>query len=621
MRALSGARPTCVSWLMLPTCFSGDLAGETIVWYFRGRWLCRQPPTFFWFLRKMSTRHRKLIFSVVAFAAISVAVIWQWCRTADPQTEFAAARREQFTDPERAYGRCLQLLKSTPDSRSVLMLAGELADRTNLPAAALTHYQHLAAASPQDVEIRNRVAQLALQLGRLSEAYSAILEMDRIRPGNSAIQRQHADLLLSLGNRLESLKPLFMLVRNRNYLLDELIMLGSAEELLEDRKLLDLALTHDSEKAAALTALGRLEAYSNKFTEAVKLLRQAVDTGNAVPQDAVPALGRALLAANDFEQLNLWRQHDAPGALQHPDTQFVLGEMSARNGHLSDAVSHLNSAIQFNPNHRAACQLMGSVVAESGDIEGARRFLDRAALLDETERVLRRLLFKHRDAALMRRTAELMELLGRPTEAWAWWIALKTYHPDDSAGAAENATRLSDRASAASDQVERPIVDQLFYRGSISESPRHSTHPELANSPASTVSQIRFEDIAPQLGLDTPYFGGFSGEPRGLWLYQVDGGGVSVTDADGDGHPDLYFVHGNVWPPDLTDSRCRNRMYRSRERLYDDVSSVSGADSPGLGQSAAVGDCDADGFEDLYIAGIGARSIRRSCASRAPRAK
>ncbi len=556
---------------------------------------------------------KRLVFWIAVVVVVVLgATTWHRFLVVDPQAELSFAKKEQFRNPDRAYERCIEILKSAPDEPAVLMLAADLAERLDQLPAALDHYLHVIALSPQDTETIQRVAKISLKLGRLNEARRAMLSLTLIAPPNTAFQRQYADLLLVLGRRFESLAPLFTLVRSRNFLLDELVMLGSTEELLEDRKVLELALNQETDKAAAMTALGRLEAYSNRNPEAVSLLTKAVEIGIEVPEDAIPALGRALLAEDDVEQLRLWAERDAPKAMEHPDTQFVLAQLSVKAGNLQDAVDHLNKAIQLQPNHRAACQLMGSIFAESGDTEFARLLLARAVMLDETERLLRRLLFKHRDAALMRRAAELMEQLGRPTEAWAWWIALQTYHPQDSSGAAENAARLSERAAAAEYQVERDVVDRLDCRGRILDSKRSPGRPETSPDLQMTTSRIRFEDLAPQLGLTTPYFGGFGSEPRGLWLYQVNGGGVAVTDIDSDGQPDLYFVHGSALPPD-GDIRSKNRMYRNREMIrFDDISSISGADFSGPGQGASVGDYDADGFEDLYIANIGANQLLRN---------
>ncbi len=556
---------------------------------------------------------KRLVFWIAVVVVVVVAATaWHRFCVVDPQRQLSFAKKEQFSNPERAYERCIEILKSAPDEPAVLMLAADLAERIDRLPAALDHYLHVIAISPQDTETIQRVAKISLKLGRLNEAGRAMLNLTLIDPGNQAFQRQYADHLLVLGRRFESLEPLFTLVRSRNFLLDELVMLGSTEELLEDRKILELALNQEKDKAAAMTALGRLAAYSNRNPEAVSLLTRAIECGIDVPADTIPALGRALLAVNDVEQLRLWAERNAPKAMEHPDTQFVLGQLSVWAGNLEDAVNHLNTAIQLQPNHRAACQLMGSIYAESGDMKFARLLLDRAVALDETERLLRRLLFKHRDAALMRRAAELMEQLGRPTEAWAWWIALQTYHPQDSSGAVENAARLRSRAAAAEYQVERDVVDRLNSRGRILDSKRSPGKRETSRAMHVATSRIRFEDFAPQLGLTTPYFGGFGAEARGLWLYQVNGGGVAVNDIDADGQPDLYFVHGNSVPP-TDDLRNKNRMFRNRDRIrYDDISSVSGADVSGLGQGTSAGDCNADGFEDLYVANIGANQLLRN---------
>ena len=115
----------------------------------------------------------------------------------------------------------------------------------------------------------------------------------------------------------------------------------------------------------------------------------------------------------------------------------------------------------------------------------------------------------------------------------------------------------------------------------------------------------RFVDVARESGIDFTYF---NDAAAGNWLIvEVMGGGAAWLDVDLDGWLDLYLTEGcRLEKSAVGDGEHRDRLYRGRGTAgFRDVSAVAGIGDDHSGQGVAVGDYDADGFPDLYLANFG----------------
>ena len=115
----------------------------------------------------------------------------------------------------------------------------------------------------------------------------------------------------------------------------------------------------------------------------------------------------------------------------------------------------------------------------------------------------------------------------------------------------------------------------------------------------------RFVDVARESGIDFTYF---NDEAAGNWLIvEVMGGGAAWLDIDLDGWLDLYLTEGcRLEKSAVGDGEHRDRLYRGRGAAgFRDVSAVAAIGDDHYGQGVAVGDYDADGFPDLYLANFG----------------
>ena len=114
-----------------------------------------------------------------------------------------------------------------------------------------------------------------------------------------------------------------------------------------------------------------------------------------------------------------------------------------------------------------------------------------------------------------------------------------------------------------------------------------------------------FTDVARQLRIDFTFFN--DEVPGRYFLPEIMGGGAAWFDYDLDGSLDLYLVNGApLKEPDPNQTQYVNRLYRGNGRAFFDVAGPANVQrGGGFGQGCCVGDFDADGFPDLYLANYG----------------
>ncbi len=126
------------------------------------------------------------------------------------------------------------------------------------------------------------------------------------------------------------------------------------------------------------------------------------------------------------------------------------------------------------------------------------------------------------------------------------------------------------------------------------------------------VPQIEFVDTTAAAGIDFQHFAG----ERSQLLPEDMGPGVAWGDCDGDGWPDLYLPSfgGPLETP--VSGRAdwpRSQLYRNRgDGTFEDITSVSGVDVGEFGMGASWADYDGDGDLDLYVTHFGSNVMLRN---------
>ena len=116
-----------------------------------------------------------------------------------------------------------------------------------------------------------------------------------------------------------------------------------------------------------------------------------------------------------------------------------------------------------------------------------------------------------------------------------------------------------------------------------------------------------FRMISAESGLDFQRYE----DIRGNWrLLEVNGGGVAMFDFDRDNWLDLFFTNGCRLPVDRSDQQTPCGLFRNQTAMqFERVRQGAQLRQFGQTHGCAVGDFDADGFDDLYVAAFGRNTL------------
>lgn len=138
--------------------------------------------------------------------------------------------------------------------------------------------------------------------------------------------------------------------------------------------------------------------------------------------------------------------------------------------------------------------------------------------------------------------------------------------------------------------------------------------PAVLQSTASNTLKIdpsvRFRAIGSESGFDFQRFDDISPKRR---IIEVNGGGVGVVDIDRDGYEDVFMTNGCRRPFQDNDMATPGKLFRNQGQMkFREVSQESMLMQHGYKHGCAVGDWDADGFDDLYLTAFGNNEFWRN---------
>lgn len=120
---------------------------------------------------------------------------------------------------------------------------------------------------------------------------------------------------------------------------------------------------------------------------------------------------------------------------------------------------------------------------------------------------------------------------------------------------------------------------------------------------------IRYLDVTRKSGIRFRHYTGAFGKQ---YLPETMGAGCAFIDYNNDGRPDIFLVQSMDFPGHPV-AHPHQRLYRNNGNgTFTDVTSGSGLDVEMYGMGVAVGDYDNDGWDDLYITGLGEAKLFRN---------
>ena len=120
---------------------------------------------------------------------------------------------------------------------------------------------------------------------------------------------------------------------------------------------------------------------------------------------------------------------------------------------------------------------------------------------------------------------------------------------------------------------------------------------------------VLYRDITREAGITFQHHAA----PEKKYIVESMSGGVALFDYDNDGRLDIYFVDSLTVDTATKPTAARSALYRNLGNAkFEDVTDRAGVGHPGWAMGVCSADVDGDGWQDIYVTGLGGNRLYRN---------
>ena len=505
-------------------------------------------------------------------------------------------------------------LQTHPDDPEALEMAGDGAMQANDLATAIDFYDAaVKAASNPSRELWFKWAGATITAERPFDTITILRDAVEQYPDDRTIRQNLASILAQVGLQHEAAEHLRWLVQRRHGSQSILFNLSDMSRPQTFDATCQSALLRNPDDLRPVFSLAQSDLAESNWKEVEKALAPVVKQH----PDFLPAValyGRALVELDDAESVEKWSQSLPREIEAHSQYWLAAGNWAYRHGSMEQAARAYWSAVRLNENDPEALHGLSTSLTKLGRLAEAGFAARRAGKISALQSQLATLGtwdFDSQKAVVD--LALTLQDLGRPWEATNWLMigfSMKQ-HSDPRLEPTFRAIRNDLTGATPWQQPEQMVSTKMDLSSFPSVAWRQSGNEASPRTGENSEDIVRFRDEAATRSLLHVCRIGKSGDREsGLMIYQSGAGGAGVIDFDLDGWPDAYLTVMDG-TPSRQDSGP-NRLHRNRAGEFTDVTDPSSLIDRGFSQGIAVGDYNADGWPDLYVANIGENHLYRN---------
>ncbi len=517
-------------------------------------------------------------------------------------------------DFDTARGVLERYLRAHPDDPVALEMAGDGAIQANDMATAIEYFEAAVKAANDPGEgLWLKWAGATITAERPFDTIAILQNAVKQYPDNLKIRQNLASFLARVGLQNEAAEHLQWLVQRKHGSQSILFILSDLTRPQTFDETCQSALMRNPDDLRPFFSLAQYDVAESNWKEVEKALEPVVKRH----RDFLPALalyGRALVELDEAELVEKWSQSLPQEIEAYSQYWMAAGNWAYRHGSMEQAARAYWTAVQLNENDPEALNGLATSLTKLGREEQAELAAHRAekiATLRSHIATLGTWDFDSQKAVVD--LALTLQELGRPWEATNWLMigyAMKQ-HPDPSWEPTFRKIRSNLTGSTPWQLPERMVSTKIDLSSYPAVAWRLSGEESSPRTWESSEGMVPFRNEAVARSLHHVCAIGKSGDREsGLMIYQSGAGGAGVIDFDLDGWPDAYLTVMDG-TPNREDSGP-NRLYRNLAGVFLDVTDGSSLIDRGFSQGLSVGDYNADGWPDVYVANIGENRLYRN---------